>query len=137
MDYYCETTPLFEIKGVTKYRNTSTGRAVVLNSVFARVDNGNLVTIIGPSGAGKSTLLLLLNRLEDVDEGNIFYQGRDIREWNVLELRQQVGLVFQQPVMLPGNVQDNLLFGPALRGENPIFKPEKIMDMVGLKRDLL
>lgn len=131
-------TSLFELTKVTKYRQTSpTSRIKVLNNISARVNNGDLVTITGPSGAGKSTLLSLLNRLEDADEGEIFYLGTEIKDWDVLELRRQVGLVFQRPVMLPGTVRDNLLYGPGLRGGRPAIDPSRLMEMVGLSPNLL
>lgn len=132
------TTALFKLERVTKYRQISaTSRVTVLQNVFAQVDKGSLITIIGPSGAGKSTLLSLFNRLEDVDGGKIFYRGKELREWDVLELRRQVGLVFQRPVMLPGTVLDNLLYGPRIRGKQPEMTPAELMEMVGLDTELL
>ncbi|MGD0153586.1 MAG: ATP-binding cassette domain-containing protein, partial [Thermacetogeniaceae bacterium] len=114
---------VFELQDLWKERRDArTGKTVsVLQGITAQVEAGALVTIVGPSGAGKSTLLSLLNRLEDPDRGYIRYRGRDLADWNVLELRRRVGLVFQQPVMLDGTVEDNLLFGPRLaKSERPI-----------------
>jgi putative ABC transport system ATP-binding protein len=130
--------PLFKFKGVTKKRRTSsTSTITVLKDVSLRVNEGDLITITGPSGAGKNTLLSLFNRLEEPDAGNIFYRGKSLREWDVLQLRRQVGLVFQSPIMLEGTVRENLLFGPGLRGQFPDAPLEEIMDMVGLDREIL
>lgn len=133
-----EENHLFELKKVTKYRRTSpTTRITVLQNISVKLDEGSLITIIGPSGAGKSTLLSLFNRLEDPNSGEIFFLGKEIKEWDVLELRRRVGLVLQRPVMLKGTVRDNLLYGPGLRREQPSIDPAAIMEMVGLDTKLL
>src|SRR5438046_10253390 len=72
--------------------------------------------LIGPSGAGKSTLLRLLNRLADPDSGTITYRGRDVRDYDVLELRREIALVPQLPALLPGTVAENVAYGPRLCG---------------------
>jgi putative ABC transport system ATP-binding protein len=74
----------------------------------ARVPRDGLTVIVGPSGAGKTTLLRLLNRLDDPDGGVVRYDGRDVRDYDVLELRRRVQLVGQVPVTFPGTVADNL-----------------------------
>jgi putative ABC transport system ATP-binding protein len=74
----------------------------------ARVPSDGLTVIVGPSGAGKTTLLRLLNRLDDPDGGVVRYDGRDVRDYDVLELRRRVQLVGQVPVTFPGTVADNL-----------------------------
>ena len=107
-----------------------------LEGLSASVHGGDIVTIVGPSGSGKSTLLLLLNRLEDPDRGRITYLGRDLRKWNVLDLRRQVGMVFQQSVMLSGTVRENVLYGPRLVGRECDEDPEALLRQVGLDSSL-
>jgi putative ABC transport system ATP-binding protein len=85
----------------------------VLSNVRLGLREGT-TALVGPSGAGKSTLLRLLNRLADPDSGTITYQGRDVREYDVLELRREVALVPQLPALLPGTVAENVTFGPRL-----------------------
>ena len=75
-----------------------------------------MTALVGPSGAGKSTLLRLLNRLADPDGGTIQYRGRDVRDYDVLELRREVVLVPQLPALLPGSVADNVGYGPRMGG---------------------
>jgi len=67
--------------------------------------------MVGPSGAGKTTLLRLLNRLDDPDGGSVLFEGRDVRHYRVLDLRQRVQSVGQVPVTFPGTVADNI--GPS------------------------
>ena len=93
---------------------------------------GEIITLVGPSGAGKSTLLNLLNRLIDPDQGKVFYRGRDIREYNVQELRRDVGLVMQQPVLFPGTVKENILYGPSQAGKVQPELAQVYLELVGL-----
>jgi putative ABC transport system ATP-binding protein len=85
----------------------------VLTDLKLTVAEGT-TALVGPSGAGKSTLLRLLNRLADPDTGTIRYQGRDVRDYDVLELRREVALVPQLPALLPGTVTENINYGPRL-----------------------
>jgi len=100
---------LFVLDGVNY---TRAGRTV-LSGLGAELPAGTSA-IVGPSGAGKSTLLRLLNRLADPDAGTILYLGRDVRDYDVLELRREVALVPQLPALLPGSVAENVSFGPRL-----------------------
>ena len=80
----------------------------VLNNVRLTVQEGEILILLGQSGAGKSTLLRLLNRLEDPQEGEIFFQGMNTREKDPRELRRQISLVLQEPFLIDGTVRDNL-----------------------------
>jgi putative ABC transport system ATP-binding protein len=74
----------------------------------AAIPPGRLTVVVGPSGAGKTTLLRLLNRLDDPDGGAVLFAGRDVRSYDVLDLRRRVQLVGQVPVTFPGTVADNI-----------------------------
>jgi len=74
----------------------------------AAVPAGRLTVVVGPSGAGKTTLLRLLNRLDDPDAGAVLVAGRDVRGYDVLDLRRRVQLVGQVPVTFPGSVAANV-----------------------------
>jgi putative ABC transport system ATP-binding protein len=74
---------------------------------------GRLTVMVGPSGAGKTTLLRLLNRLDDPDAGSVLFAGRDVRSYDVLDLRRRVQLVGQVPVTFPGSVAGNLALAGA------------------------
>lgn len=98
-------------------RAVRSGR-VLLERVTLDVPKHRITGIIGPSGAGKSTLLRCINRLIDLDpslqvvSGTIEIDGRDIRDpgCDPDELRQRVGIVFQQPVTFHGSIRRNVLF---------------------------
>src|SRR5438309_9045862 len=102
---------LFGLENVTY---TRAGRRL-LSDLTVRLEHGT-TALVGASGAGKSALLRLLNRLADPDSGTITYRGRDVREYDVLELRREVALVPQLPALLPGTVAENVSYGPRLSG---------------------
>jgi putative ABC transport system ATP-binding protein len=102
---------LFELDHVRAHR----GEAVVLDDLSLSIEEGR-TCIAGPSGRGKSTLLRLLNRLADPDAGVVRYRGRDVREYEPLALRREVGLVPQLPALLDGSVAENIEYGPRLAG---------------------
>src|SRR5439155_23082178 len=103
--------PLFQLERVTLTR----AGAVVLRDLEASIPSG-ASCIAGPSGSGKSTLLRLLDRLADPDEGVVRYRGRDVCEYDPLELRREVCLVPQLPAPLEGTVAHNVLYGVRLIG---------------------
>ena len=80
----------------------------IISGFCAVIPAAGLTAIVGPSGSGKTTLLRLLNRLDDPDDGVVLLDGRDVRDYDVLELRRRVQLVGQIPVAFPGTVADNV-----------------------------
>jgi putative ABC transport system ATP-binding protein len=81
---------------------------VVLERITVDIPAEGVTAIVGPSGAGKSTLLRLCNRLEVPTAGRISHRGRQLGDLDPLELRRQVGMVFQKPTLFGGTVADNL-----------------------------
>ncbi len=108
--------PIISIKNVWKYFDT----LPALQDVNLDVHAGERVVIIGPSGSGKSTLLRSINRLEEVDKGQIIVDGQDVnaKEHNINKIRQNLGMVFQQFNLFPHKtVLQNLTMAPIkLRG---------------------
>jgi polar amino acid transport system ATP-binding protein len=111
---------LLEIIGINK----SFGTTQVLNGCSLNVDASETVVVIGPSGSGKSTLLRCVNLLEELDGGDIFFEGVNITQNQRAAhlLRRQIGMVFQ-------NFE---LFGHLSAVENVMLAPVKIL---GLSRD--
>src|SRR5207237_10033289 len=72
---------------------------------------GMLVGIVGPSGSGKTTLVNLLTRFYDPTSGRILLDGRDLRDYNVADLRQQFAVIGQDPVLFSSTVADNIAYG--------------------------
>lgn len=83
----------------------------VLNGVSFRVAPGQKVALMGVTGAGKSSLLNLIPRFYDVTGGSITVDGLDIREWDPIELRKNVGVVMQENTLFSGTVRQNIAYG--------------------------
>ncbi|OQY24785.1 MAG: phosphate ABC transporter ATP-binding protein [Anaerolineaceae bacterium 4572_32.1] len=101
----------------------SDSREPVLKDVSLQIRANEITVIFGPGMGGKSTLLRLLNRLNDLLEGNdmrgqILLDGRDIYApgVNVIDLRRKVGMVFATPIPLPDTIRGNVAYGPKLLG---------------------
>ncbi|MGV0743490.1 amino acid ABC transporter ATP-binding protein [Mycolicibacterium sp. XJ870] len=91
----------------------SFGPNPVLRGVDLDVPAGTTTAVIGPSGSGKSTLLRTLNRLYEPDRGDILLDGRSVLADNPDQLRQRIGMVFQQFNLFPHrSVLDNVTLGP-------------------------
>ncbi len=122
-----------ELKNVSKsvFRkvNNTKVKTQILSSLDLKVQKGELVTIMGASGSGKTTLLRLINRLSEIDSGNILLNGEDISDHDPMELRRKIGMVFQVPVVFKGSVRDNLIFGMKLWETN--------IDIESLARDVV
>ena len=103
--------PILEIRDLSLDRR---GKQV-LRGMTAVIPKGSVFMIIGPSGSGKSTLLRTLNRLLEPAPRTIFLDGQDITRMDVIQLRQRVGMLFQQPAMFDGTVGDNIVYGPELQ----------------------
>jgi polar amino acid transport system ATP-binding protein len=89
------------------------GPNAVLRGVDVDVPAGTTTAIIGPSGSGKSTLLRTLNRLYEPDRGDILLDGRSVLEDDPDQLRQRIGMVFQQFNLFPHrSVLDNVTLAP-------------------------
>jgi phosphate transport system ATP-binding protein len=123
------------IKVETKDLNLWYGEFLALKDVAIRIPDRNVTAIIGPSGCGKSTLLRCFNRMNDlVDqikiEGNILIDGVDIMspQTDLIQLRRNVGMVFQRPNVFDLSIYENLRFG--LRIHRMLSKKSQIMEAI-------
>jgi len=83
----------------------------VLNGYNLTVSPGKVIALVGQSGCGKSTTVGLLERWYDVLGGSISLDGKNIKDINLKWLRQQVGLVGQEPVLFSGTIAENIKYG--------------------------
>lgn len=92
----------------------------ILKDVSIDAPKGKMIAVVGPTGSGKTTIMNLINRFYDVDAGAIKFDGRDIRDYDLDSLRQNVGIVLQDSVLFSGTIRDNIRFG----------RPEASQEMV-------
>ena len=82
-----------------------------LTDIDLHIKSGETIGIIGGTGSGKSSLVNLISRLYDVAKGSVYVGGRDVREYDIEELRNQVAVVLQKNVLFSGSILDNLRWG--------------------------
>ena len=83
----------------------------VLKDTTLKVKEGQTVALVGSSGCGKSTITQLIQRFYDPSGGTILLDGIDIKKLNVRWLRQQIGLVSQEPVLFGTTIAENIRYG--------------------------
>ncbi|GAA0457826.1 phosphate ABC transporter ATP-binding protein [Alkalibacillus silvisoli] len=110
---------------------------LILKDVNFKVNEGERLIIFGPSGSGKSTLLHLFNRMDDPDQGEIYFQQQLINDYDIPQLRKKVGLVLQQPHLFPETVLDNLKFGPSMFDEWEEERAYQLLNYVNLPKEYL
>jgi ATP-binding cassette, subfamily B, bacterial len=105
-----------------EFRNVSyryPGRdALALDDVSFTIEPGQTVALVGRNGAGKSTVVKLLGRLYDPDEGQILIDGRDVREYDPVELRREFGVMFQDYAAYQVSAGENIGVGNVDRAED-------------------
>ena len=83
----------------------------VLEHIDLRIEPGSTVGVLGGTGSGKSSLVQLIARLYDATEGAVLVGGRDVRDYDLVALRDAVGIVLQKNVLFTGTVRENLQWG--------------------------
>lgn len=113
-----DTTKTFTVNDL----NLFYGDFQALINVDIDIATNDIMALIGPSGCGKSTFLRVLNRMNDVIDyvridGTVEYNGRNIySDFDVIDLRKQIGMVFQKPNPFPMSIFDNIAYGPRIHG---------------------
>ena len=97
------------------------GQTQALKNINIEIPEKSITALIGPSGCGKSTFLKTLNRMNDLIPsvkitGEVRYNGENIFESEVNNLRKEVGMVFQKPNPFPMSIYDNIAYGPRTHG---------------------
>ena len=125
---------ILEIKNVTK----TFGDEIIFKNVNLIVKKGEVISIIGKSGSGKSTFLKCLNRLEEINGGEILFDNKNINNYPISILRQKIGLVFQDYNLFEHlTVFENLIIGLIKIKNYSQTKSEKMTLDILKKIDLL
>ena len=121
------TEPILQVSDLSVYYN----KKKALNSVSLSFQPKEITALIGPSGSGKSTLLKAINRMGDLNPevtttGSVVYNGHNIYSprTDTVELRKEIGMVFQQPNPFPMSIYENVVYGLRINGE----KDKQVLD---------
>ena len=109
------------------------GERQILKDVSFHLKSGHSMAIVGPSGSGKSTIINLIPRLYDVTKGSVFFDGIDVRQLDLADLRKNVGVVSQETYLFNGTIRENLQYAnPAATEEDMIeaCKKANIYDFI-------
>lgn len=87
----------------------------VLQGLELDVKPGQTLALVGPSGCGKSTVVSLLERFYDPQSGSLSLDGTDIRDLNIRWLRDQIGIVSQEPILMDLSIAENIRYGANFR----------------------
>ncbi|MDR3102084.1 MAG: phosphate ABC transporter ATP-binding protein PstB [Methanocalculaceae archaeon] len=109
------------------------GTKQALFDVDILFEEKKITALVGPSGCGKSTLLRCLNRMNELIptckiSGEILFRSENILKADPVELRKQIGMVFQQPNPFPKSIYDNIAYGPRAHGEHDTGKLDTIVE---------
>lgn len=111
-----------KMKISTKDLNLFYGNSQALKNINIQIGEREVTALIGPSGCGKSTFLKTLNRMNDLVPnvkimGEVFFDKLNVyKEYDIVELRKRVGMVFQKPNPFPMSIYDNIAYGPRIHG---------------------
>ena len=111
-----KTYTLRRIKKAIEYRNVNfeyIADKPVLTDINLHINKGETVAFVGNSGGGKTTLVNLLPRFYEVKSGKIMIDGKDIRQYSLMSLRDNIAVVFQDNFLFSGTIRDNILLGKA------------------------
>lgn len=120
-----------EIKGEVCFEHVSFSYdkdSRVLNDVSFRIKPGETIALVGPTGAGKTTIVNLISRFYDVQEGNIYIDGYNVRDVSIESLRRQMGIMTQDNFLFSGTVADNIRYGKLDATDDEIIAAAKAVN---------
>ncbi|NJN84246.1 MAG: ABC transporter ATP-binding protein [Caldilineaceae bacterium] len=101
--------------GQVQYKDVSfafpTAKAKTLTDINLTIPAGSSLAVVGATGSGKSTLIHLIGRFYDPSSGQVLIDGRDVRSFNLTELRSQIGMVAQETLLFSATIAENIAFG--------------------------
>ncbi|MES2430398.1 MAG: ABC transporter ATP-binding protein [Bacteroidota bacterium] len=106
-----------------EFRNVSFayGTKTILKNINLTIEKGKTIALVGSSGAGKSTLVDLIPRFHDVTGGEILIDGKNIDQYTIRSLRQQMSFVTQEPILFNDTISNNIALGKTLAKQDEIM----------------
>jgi len=129
-DITLEKTSTIKIEGVLAFNNVcfsypSRRDIQVLKDVTFNVEKGKQIAIVGPSGSGKSTIAGLIFRFYDPESGNITIDGKELNNYELSQIRNQMAIVPQEVMLFGGTIKENIEYGKPNATEEEIFEAAK------------
>lgn len=125
---------MIQFENVSKQFDDGT---TAVNSLNLTINKGEFFVLIGPSGSGKTTTLKMINRLIAISDGTIFINGKKISEYDIHELRWNIGYVLQQIALFPHmSIEENIAVVPEMKKWNKkktVNRVNELLEMVGLE----
>ncbi len=105
--------PLYEFTDSIEFKNATFAYddKVILKNINLTIKKGQTIALVGSSGAGKSTLADLVPRFHDVTEGELLIDGKNIKDYTLYSLREQMGIVTQEPILFNDSIANNIALG--------------------------
>lgn len=117
------------------YKNVSLTCSVsgkILDDISFEIKEGEFFVLVGPSGSGKTTTLKLMNRLIEQTEGDILFQNKKLKDYNLRELRLETGYVLQQIALFPNlTVAENIALIPEMKKMDKNITLKKTQELLG------
>ncbi len=105
---------LQDVQGQIDFKNVSfmyDENSHILNNINLTIEKGKTVALVGPSGGGKTTLCHLIPRFYEIDEGQIYIDNVDIKKFDRMSLRKNIGIVQQDVFLFTGTIKENIAYG--------------------------
>lgn len=109
-----DALPVESLKGDVEFAHVSFGYSkdkTILKDINLQAKSGQTIAIVGPTGSGKTTIINLLTRFYEVDSGSVKIDGRDIKDFQVRDLRKNIGIVLQDTFLFAGSIMENIRYG--------------------------
>ncbi|MBE7660461.1 ABC transporter ATP-binding protein [Tenacibaculum finnmarkense] len=123
------TNTAIEIQGKIEFKNVSLTyddtNITALNNVNLVIEKGETLAILGTTGSGKSTIINLIARLYDVSKGAVLIDGKNIKDCNLYDVRNQIGFVPQDPFLFSDSLENNIKFGKENATKQEIIQAAK------------
>lgn len=128
------STTYVELKGYVEFKNVTFGykeNKIVLKNISLYAKPGQKIAFVGATGAGKTTITNLLNRFYEIQDGEIIYDGINIKDMNKDDLRRSLGIVLQDTNLFTGTIMDNIRYGRLDATDEEIIEAAKLANADG------
>lgn len=128
------STTYIELKGYVEFKNVTFGYKedkVVLKNISLYAKPGQKIAFVGATGAGKTTITNLLNRFYEIQDGEIIYDGINIKDMNKDDLRRSLGIVLQDTNLFTGTIMENIRYGRLDATDEEVIEAAKLANADG------